>query len=114
MGYYALHFFWKGILSTFTFGEVLVGAEKKKTAEVVKAMKGYFRSDEIELIPFTTKTAEVYGRIRADNPVLPADAIHLASAAEARSDLFLTNDQRLQRLGISGIKFIAGLGATIF
>jgi hypothetical protein len=29
---------------------------------------------------FTTDTAELYGRIRAENPVLPADAIQLASA----------------------------------
>jgi uncharacterized protein len=100
--------------STFTLGEVLAGPEKKKAADVVKAIKDYFRSDEIELIPFRTETAELYGRIRADNPVLPADAIHLASAAEARSDLFLTNDQRLQRLNVSGIKFIAGLDGTIF
>jgi hypothetical protein len=60
------------------------------------------------------RAGDFYGCIRAENPVLLADAIHLASAAEARSDLFLTNDQRLQRLNISGIKFIAGLDGTIF
>jgi predicted nucleic acid-binding protein len=95
--------------STFTVGEILIGPQKLKASAKVKEMRDYFESDEIELIPFTTNTAELYSQIRADNSTLPADAIHLASAADARSDLFLTNDKKLQRLNIHGIKFIAGL-----
>jgi uncharacterized protein len=100
--------------SVFTIGETLVGPQRRRAASVVREIKNYFQSGDIELIPFTANTAEAYGRIRAENAVLPADAIHLASAAETRADLFLTNDRSLQRLNISGIKFIAGLDATVF
>jgi len=100
--------------SVFTVGEILIGPQKRKAFEKLKDTKDYFESDEIELIPFKMSTAEVYGSIRAGNSILPADAIHLASAAEAQSDLFLTNDKKLQRLSIPGIKFIAGLDGAIF
>ncbi|HEY6448328.1 MAG TPA: PIN domain-containing protein [Acidobacteriaceae bacterium] len=99
--------------SVFTVGEVLTGPRKKGRDDVAAELKDYFISDELELIPFTVGIAEEYSRIRADYSVLPADAIHLASAAQARSDLFLTNDRRLQRLNIPGISFIAGLEAKI-
>jgi predicted nucleic acid-binding protein len=80
----------------------------------VSQVRDYFEHGDIELIPFTAKTAELYAKIRAENSVLPADAIHLASAADARSDLFLTNDRKLQRLQIPGIHFIAGLEGKLF
>ena len=99
--------------SVFTLGEILIAPQKRKAFEKVKETKDYFESDELELIPFTTNMAEVYSNIRAENSILPADAIHLASAAEAQSDLFLTNDKKLQRLTIPGIKFIAGLDGKL-
>jgi predicted nucleic acid-binding protein len=66
------------------------------------------------LIPFTAETADGYARIRASYRVSPADAIHLASAASAGVDLFLTNDHRLQPLAIPGIQFIAGMDVNLF
>jgi uncharacterized protein len=100
--------------SVFTAGEVLTGPQKRKAFERLKNTKEYFESDEIELVPFTLNTAEMYSEIRAMNTISPADAIHLASAADAQVDLFLTNDKRLQRLNIPGIKFIAGLDGRLF
>lgn len=50
-----------------------------------------------------------HARIRRQNRVAPADAIHLASAAEAGVDLFLTNDRALLELVVDGIQFIAGM-----
>jgi predicted nucleic acid-binding protein len=44
----------------------------------------------------------------------PADAIHLASAAQAGTDLFLTNDKRLIGKVIPGIHFIASIDAQLF
>jgi predicted nucleic acid-binding protein len=46
--------------------------------------------------------------------VAPADAIHLAAAAHSGVNLFLTNDEKLQRLVIPGIDFIAGLDVNLF
>jgi uncharacterized protein len=100
--------------SVFTVGEVLVGPQKKGAAEVVARLKNYFARDEIELIPFTVNMAEEYSRIRANDGVRAADAIHLASAALNRTDLFLTNDRKLLRLNVPGIRFIAGLDARLF
>ena len=100
--------------SVFTIGETLVGPQRLRATHVVREIRHYFQSGEIELIPFTADTAVEYARIRADNAVLPADAIHLASAAETRADLFLTSDRSLQRLNIPGIKFVAGLDGAIF
>lgn len=99
--------------SIFTVGEMLTGPQKTKSLTKVKETREFFESDEVELIPFTINTAEAYAQIRAGNSILPADAIHLASAAQARSDLFLTNDKKLQRLNIPGIKFIAGLDGKL-
>lgn len=100
--------------SVFTVGEVLIGPRKLHATEAAARVKDYFERGEIEIIPFTTATAEAYALIRAENSVMPADAIHLASAAEAQSNLFLTNDKKLQRLHIPGIQFIAGLDGAIF
>jgi predicted nucleic acid-binding protein len=72
------------------------------------------RPPAVELLPFTIETAERYARIRGDNRVSPPDAIHLASAAHAGVDLFLTNDRRWQGLVIPGIDFIAGMDVNLF
>jgi predicted nucleic acid-binding protein len=100
--------------SVFTVGEVLTGPLKKGAGPIADRIRSYFRSDAIDVIPFDFGTAETYSRIRAANSVRGPDAIHLASAAQARSDLFLTNDHRLLRLTVPGISFIAGLEARLF
>jgi len=66
------------------------------------------------IVPFTIETAELYAQIRGSMNVPPADAIHLASAAQARADLFLTNDDRLVGKFVPGIQFIASLQAPLF
>jgi len=66
-----------------------------------------------EVIPFTLATADLYGRIRGSLKVSSADAIHLACAANAGTDLFLTNDKKLVGKVIPGIQFIVGLDSNI-
>ena len=100
--------------SVFTVGEVLTGIYKRGALEMASQVWEAFRSPQIELISFTPETADSYARIRAGHRVSPADAIHLASAANAGVDLFLTNDRRLQPLAIPGIDFIAGMDVNLF
>jgi predicted nucleic acid-binding protein len=100
--------------SAFTVGESLVGPVKGRDARLAARMKTTFRGSEVNLLPFLASTAEIYADIRANFPVKTPDAIHLATAAEIRADLFLTNDKQLHRLTIPGISFIAGLDGTIF
>jgi uncharacterized protein len=99
--------------SVFTVGEVLVGPQKLGATEEVAEVMEFFQSDEIELIPFTLRTVQLYSKIRVTHAVLSADAIQLASAADARSDLFLTNDYKLHKLHIPGIQFIGGLEGKV-
>jgi predicted nucleic acid-binding protein len=87
---------------------------KRGTSELITQVREAFRSPHVETIPFTPDTADRYARIRADLRVSPADAIHLASAAQSGVDLFLTNDIRLQKLAIPGIDFIAGIDVNLF
>ena len=51
-----------------------------------------------------------FAEIRAKHPrIKPPDCIQLACASFAHVDLFVTNDNRLSRLGVAGIKKITGL-----
>jgi predicted nucleic acid-binding protein len=100
--------------SVFTLGEILTGLYKRGATEVVAQVHATLQPPRVKLLPFTTTTAEIYARIRAENRVAPADAIHLACAAEAGVDLFLTNDRRLTGLIVPGIDFIAGMGVDLF
>ena len=68
----------------------------------------------MEVIPYTIETADLYAGIRAQQGVSPADSIHLACAAQARIDLFLTNDAALVGKVIPGIQFIVGLDSNLF
>jgi predicted nucleic acid-binding protein len=56
----------------------------------------------------------LYASIRATHTVSPADAIHLAAAAQAKVDLFLTNDRKLVGKVIPGVQFVAGLDVNLF
>jgi predicted nucleic acid-binding protein len=97
-----------------TIGEVLTGAYKAGRTDVAIQIKKFFTSGELKILPFTSEVAERYAFIRAQQRVSPADAIHLATASVARVDLYLTNDVKLRKLVIDGIKFFAGLDGNIF
>ena len=99
--------------SVFTVGEVLTGPYKRGASDLARRVREVVRPPAVELLPFTIETAERYARIRGDNRVSPPDAIHLASAAHAGVDLFLTDDRRLQGLVIPGIDFIAGMDVNL-
>jgi hypothetical protein len=67
-----------------------------------------------EVVPFTVGTPDHYGKIRGSMVIPAADAMHLASAAQAGTDLFLTNDKRLIGKFIPGIQFVASLDTQFF
>jgi predicted nucleic acid-binding protein len=100
--------------STFTVGEVLSGAYKRNDSILVARIRELFADPEIETMPFTTATADTYASIRARLGLSPADAIHLASAAEASTDVFLTNDNALVGKRVPGIQFVAKIDTDLF
>jgi len=101
------------ITGAFTFGEVLAGTYRKGRAELADQFRTLLRGVVAEIVPFTLETAEHYARIRGALGATPADAIHLACAAQAGTDLFLTNDKSLVGKIVPGIQFIAMLDTQI-
>jgi uncharacterized protein len=102
------------ITSAFTFGEVLAGAYRKGAERAAAELKSLLERVVTEVVPFTTRTADQYAQIRGGLGFSPADSIHLACAADAGVDLFLTNDDRLVGKFVPGIHFIASLQAQLF
>jgi predicted nucleic acid-binding protein len=100
--------------SIFTRGETLVGVQKPGDESTAQKIRDYLQPPIVTILPFTLETTDHYARIRATNRVSPADAIHLASAAAAGVDLFLTNDQNLRRMIVPGIQFVAGMEVDLF
>ena len=100
--------------SVFSIGGVLCGPRRAGTESGADRVKKFFASGEVEILPFMPDTADMFSIIRTTTRAHPPDAIHLASAALAETDIFLTNDRDLFGLRIPGIKFIAGLDGRIF
>ena len=99
------------ITGAFTFGEILAGAYRKGATQVATESRRLLREVVSEVVPFTIETADHYAQIRGTLGVPPANAIHLACAAQADTDLFLTNDKRLVGRIVPGIQFIGSLEA---
>lgn len=97
------------LTGAFTFGEVLTGVYRKGTADRAQEARRQLQRIVAEVVPFTIDTADRYAQIRGTLGIAPADAIHLACAAQAGTDLFLTNDKRLVGKFIPGIQFVASL-----
>lgn len=95
--------------SVFSIGEILTGPRRRGSVSGVDAVRKYFLSGAVQILPFTEATADRYSIIRGANRVSQADGIHLASAAEIGTDVFFTNDDALRKLSIPGIKLFADL-----
>jgi predicted nucleic acid-binding protein len=96
------------LTSALTLGEVLVKPiEAGNSALAARYEDAIARSASI--IPFTRETARLYADIRRDRAVRAPDAIQLACAAQARVDLFITNDDRLTHATVTGIHFVQSI-----
>ncbi|MFQ5848904.1 MAG: type II toxin-antitoxin system VapC family toxin [Candidatus Methylomirabilales bacterium] len=94
--------------STLTLGEVLV-KPLEQGDEGLRHRYEEALSQAVVLIPFDKAAATAYAAIRRERAIRPPDAIQLACAAQARVDLFITNDDRLSRCTVPGIQFISSL-----
>ena len=102
------------ITGALSLGEILAGAYKQGAdKQRISDVKAAFDGAVSEVVPFTSETADLFGRIKGASKIPSADAIHLACAASAKTDLFLTNDKDLVGRIIPGIQFIAGLDSNI-
>ena len=99
--------------SIFTVGEVLVGPRKVGSQSGADCIRNYFAGDTVSILPFTFETAEQFALIRSWTGASSSDAIHLAAAAEAHVDVFLTNDPDILPLKVPGIALIANLDPAV-
>lgn len=93
--------------SALTLGELLVKPREKGDA-AVRDHETTMRQIAT-ILPFEAASAPHYAAIRADRAIKAPDAIQLACAATAGIDLFITNDDRLSRRHVPGVKFITSL-----
>ena len=95
--------------SAMTVGEVLVRPLQLGDERMRQRYESALTSGTT-VLPFDRATSRHYAAIRAsDKTINPPDAIQLACAAEANIDLFITNDDRLSRKAIPGVRFISSL-----
>ena len=99
--------------SAFGLAELLTGAMRRDDRTLAGVIRRAMQPPHVELLPFDAAAAECYAEIRAQRRINAPDAIHLACAAAAGVDLFLTNDAKLTRLDLPGVRFIAGLDAPL-
>jgi len=99
--------------STFTVAELLVAPHKRGAADLESRIVQFFESKEVQVLPFDLAAAKQFARIRAAGKVSPAAALHLACASAAGVDLFLTNDAKVKKQFVPGIRFIDGLETTV-
>lgn len=97
------------LTSWLTVGEVLTKPKECDNEALGRSYLKFFLGGSVQVIPFDFKAAQCYADIRSRLQVNPADAIQLACAAAAGTDLFVTNDSRLSRVVVPGITFVTSV-----
>jgi predicted nucleic acid-binding protein len=96
------------LTSTLTLGEVLAKPIEKGDEELARVYEAALVRGAV-LVSFDQDAGRRYARIRVDRTIRPPDALQLACAAQAGSDLFITNDERLSQKIVDGIQFVVSL-----
>jgi len=94
------------LTSCLAVGEVMAGASGDRSdAEIARTT---IREMGFSLVPFDENCMATFGKLRSEMRLKAPDSIHLACAAAAKTDMFLTNDVQLlqRRLYVPGIQFI--------
>ncbi len=99
--------------SHLALGEILAGADKSPDPRKTRAVQQTLEEMGFRYLPFDGGAVAPFVRLRAKEKLKVADAIHLACAASAGIDLFLTGDKQLLKLDVPGIQFIADFNTPI-
>lgn len=95
--------------SYLALGEVMAGARPADDFRKEGAIGNTIREMGFHFLPFDEGAVIPFSRLRAKEKLRAADAIHLACAASAGVDLFLTGDKQLMKGRVPGVKFIADI-----
>ena len=96
------------VTSSLTLGEILVKPLRDGATTVASHYENVIQS-QAQVIAFNADAARLFAEIRRDRSINAPDAVQLACAATAETDLFITNDERLSRKVIPSIQFIQAL-----
>jgi uncharacterized protein len=99
--------------SYLALGELMAGAEKSPVPQKAQVMRKTLDEMGFSYLPFDEGAVGPFSQLRAKQKVKVADSIHLACAASAGIDLFLTGDQHLTKLDVPGIQFIADFNTPV-
>lgn len=100
------------LTSYLSVGELAAGTEKSSPQKATTVITTLGEMG-FSFLPFDKGAVAPFSKLRAGKKVRAADAIHLACAASAGIDLFLTGDKNLMRLDVPGIQFIADFNSPI-
>ena len=101
--------------SYLSLGEVMAGpATESYSPERDITIRSRLGELGFSYLPFDDGAVSVFGRLRGKEKLKIADSIHLACAASAGIDLFLTGDKQLHRLHVPGIQFITDFNTPMF
>ncbi len=93
--------------SYLALGEVLAGADKSPVPQKTIVVRETLEEMGFSYLPFDAGAVRPFSLLRGREKLKIADSIHLACAASAGIDLFLTGDKQLTKLDVPGIQFIA-------
>jgi predicted nucleic acid-binding protein len=93
--------------SHLAIGEVMAGAGPSPDPQKQAVIQNTLREMGFRYLSFDEGAVLPFSRLRAKEKLKIADAIHLACAASAGIDLFLTGDKQLLKLHVPGVQFIA-------
>jgi predicted nucleic acid-binding protein len=99
--------------SYLALGEIMAGVEKSANPKAARSVRGTLAEMGFSFLPFDGDAVSPFSKLRAKEGLKAPDAIHLACAASAGIDLFLTGDKQLLRLDVPGIQFIADFSSSI-
>ena len=88
----------KAVTTTITLAEILPRAEQEANAQAVIDYEAYLRLfPNLTLLPVDVELAKIAARLRARFRLKLPDALQIAAAAMAHTDVFITNDRELQK-----------------
>jgi len=99
--------------SCLAVGEVMAGVERFDRPIKAAAVRETLENIGFRFLPFDAGSMRPFSFLRGREELKVADAAHLACAASAGIDLYLTGDMQLLRLDVPGIQFIADFSSSI-
>jgi len=99
--------------SYLALGEMMAGAQNSSQPQKAAVVHQTLQEMGFSFLPFDDGAVAPFARLRGKQKVKIVDSIHLACAASAGMDLFLTGDKELAKLDVPGIQFIADFNTPL-